>query len=42
MIPKKAAPNLIRGVKRFSEKIMLHEDSSALPKIRKTNTPAKA
>jgi len=25
MIPKKPAPDLIRGGQRFSEKIMLHE-----------------
>src|SRR5690349_1377626 len=25
MIPKKPAPDLIRGVQRFSEKVMLHE-----------------
>src|SRR5262249_4673919 len=27
MIPKKPAPHLMRGVKRFSEKIMLHQKS---------------
>ena len=30
MIPKKPAPDLIRGVKRFSEKIMLKQ--SMIPK----------
>jgi hypothetical protein len=31
MIPKKPAPDLIRGVKRFSEKIMLKQ-GSMIPK----------
>ena len=38
MIPKKPAPDLIRGVTRFSEKIMLHEkplaEKIALPTTR--------
>jgi hypothetical protein len=30
MIPKKLAPHLMRGGCRFSEKIMLHEETNAL------------
>jgi hypothetical protein len=29
MIPKKPAPDLIRGVQRFSEKIMLKQEAGA-------------
>jgi hypothetical protein len=29
MIPKKPAPDLIRGVQRFSEKIMLKQEAKA-------------
>jgi hypothetical protein len=29
MIPKKPAPDLIRGVQRFSEKIMLKQETRA-------------
>jgi hypothetical protein len=33
MIPKKLAPDLIRGGRRFSEKIMLKQNTSPFPTI---------
>jgi hypothetical protein len=36
MIPKKPAPDLIRGGNRFSDKIMLKKDSA--PRVRRRYT----